>query len=134
MLVTDPIADFLTRIRNALMAEHDVVSIPASRVKIAITHLLKEEGFIRAYKCIREGKQGLIKIALKYEDGVSKTSVIKSLKRISKPGCRKYVSTKEFPNVRNGFGVAVLSTSQGIMSCEEAKRRNVGGEYLCSVY
>ena len=134
MLVTDPIADYLTRIRNALMAEHDVVTIPASRVKIAITHLLKDEGFIRAYKCIREGHQGIIKIALKYEEGVSKTSVIKSLKRISKPGCRKYVSTKKMPNVRNGFGVAVLSTSQGIMSCDEAKRRNIGGEYLCSVY
>ena len=134
MVVTDPIADYLTRIRNALMAKRDIVSIPASKVKIALTHLLKEEGYIRAYKCIRDGKQGLIKIALKYEEGVERTPVIKSLKRESKPGCRRYVSSRTMPVIRNGFGVAVVSTSQGIMSCAEAKKRKVGGEYLCSLY
>jgi small subunit ribosomal protein S8 len=133
MNTTDPIADLLTRIRNAKKARHPVVTIPASKVKIAIIHLLKKEGFVRAYKCIRDDKQGLIKVALK-QNTAEKKNVITSLKRESKPGRRIYVRSENLPRVKNGFGIAVLSTSQGIMTCKEAQKRNVGGEYLCSVY
>ena len=132
MNVTDPIADLLTRIRNGQKSGHEVVTVPASKMKIALIHLLKEEGFISAYKCIRDGKQGLIKVALKYtEDG---EGVINSLKRISKPGCRVYVPSGEIPFIKSGFGISFLSTSQGVMSCREARKRKIGGEYLCSVY
>jgi len=136
MNTTDPIADLLTRIRNAQLAGHDLVSVPASRVKIAVVHLLKQEGFIRAYKCVRDEKQGLVKIALKYTENEAgrRTPVISSLRRVSKPGRRYYVGADNLPRVKNGFGVAVLSTSQGIMTCAEAAKRKVGGEYMCSVY
>ena len=135
MNITDPIADLLTRIRNAQKAKHEVVVIPASRVKIAIVHLLKKEGYLKAYKCVRDGKQGLIKVALKYIEGVKGNhGVINSLKRESKPGRRKYCSVDELPVIKNGFGISILSTSQGIMTSEDAKSRKVGGEYLCSVY
>lgn len=136
MNTTDPIADLLTRIRNAQSAGHDLVSVPASRVKIAIVHLLKKEGYVRAYKCIKDNKQGLVKIALKYTEahGGKRTPVINSIKRMSKPGRRYYVGADSLPRVKNGFGVAVLSTSQGIMTCSEATKRRVGGEYLCSIY
>lgn len=136
MNITDPIADLLTRIRNAQSAGHELVNVPASRVKIAIVHLLKQEGYIRAYKCVRDNKQGIVKIALKYKESTSSTRrpVINSLRRVSRPGRRYYVGAKSLPKVKNGFGVAVLSTSQGIMTCEEATKRQVGGEYLCSIY
>lgn len=133
MIVTDPIADLLTRIRNAQKAGHEVVQVPASKMKIAITHLLAQEGFIRAYKCIRDGKQGLIKIALKYREE-SQDPVIRSLKRESSPARRLYVGASKIPYVKNGFGVGILSTSQGVMTCREARKRNIGGEYLCSIY
>lgn len=136
MMTTDPIADLLTRIRNAQLAGHDIVGIPASRVKIAIVHLLKQEGYIKAYKCIKDDKQGVVKIALKYTDftGGRRTPVINSLKRVSKPGRRYYVGSDALPRVKNGFGIAILSTSQGIMTCAEAGKRRVGGEYMCSIY
>jgi len=135
MNVTDPIADLLTRIRNAQKAGHEIISVPASKLKIAITHLLKQEGFIRAYKCIRDDKQGLIKIALKYRDEESmQTGVIQQLKRVSRPARRVYVTATNIPYVKNGFGIGILSTSQGVMTCREARKRNIGGEYLCSIY
>lgn len=136
MNITDPIADLLTRVRNAQGAGHAVVSIPASRVKIAVVHLLKQEGYIHAYRCIRDNKQGIIKVSLKYKtnEGRVKAPVINSLRRVSKPGCRRYLSASTIPSVKNGFGVGVVSTSQGIMTLEEAKKRKIGGEYLCSVY
>lgn len=132
MNVTDPIADLLTRIRNAQKADHDVVVIPASKMKIAITNILKEEGFIRAFKCIRDNKQGIIKIALKYDD--QGKGVIENLKRVSRPGRRSYMPAGDIPYVKNGFGLGILSTSKGVISCENARKLNVGGEYLCSVY
>lgn len=132
MNVTDPIADLLTRIRNGQKAGHEVVSIPASKMKIAISHLLQQEGFVAAYKCVRDNKQGIIKIALKYsEEG---RGVITNLTRESKPGCKKYVNCGDIPYVKSGFGVGFLSTSQGVMTCREARKRKIGGEYLCSVY
>lgn len=134
MNTTDPIADLLTRIRNAQQARHSVVSIPASKVKVAIVHLLKKEGFLKAYKCIRDNKQGIIKVAFKQPAEAGSRNVISALKRESKPGRRVYVRSEKLPTVKNGFGIAVLSTSQGIMTCKEARKRNVGGEYLCSVY
>lgn len=133
MNVTDPIADLLTRIRNAQKAGHEVVQVPASKMKIAITHLLAQEGFLRAYKCIRDGKQGLIKIALKYRED-SQQPVISSLKRESKPARKLYVGADKIPFVKNGYGIGILSTSQGIMTCREARKRNIGGEYICSIY
>ena len=133
MQVTDPIADLLTRVRNGQKAGHDIVKVPASKLKIAVTKLLKDEGFVLAYKCIRDDRQGMIKIALKYDD-VTRKGVIRELKRVSKPGRRVYVDSKSLPKVKNNFGVAVLSTSRGIMTCKEAGKRNIGGEYLCSVY
>jgi small subunit ribosomal protein S8 len=132
MQVNDPIADMLTRVRNAQKAGHDVVAIPASQTKIAITHILKEEGFIRNYKCIRDRRQGIIKIALKYrEDGAG---VILGLRRISLPGRRVYRAADKLPFVKNGFGVGIFSTSQGIMTDREARKRSIGGEYICSVF
>lgn len=134
MKVTDPIADLLTRIRNAQSARKDVISVPASRIKISITHLLKQEGFIRAYKCIKDDKQGIIKIALKYRDDKIGKGVISFLDRKSKPGRRVYVRSDKLPYIKSGFGIAILSTSQGVMTCREARKQNVGGEWLCSVY
>lgn len=134
MLVNDPIADLLTRIRNGQHAGHDVISVPASKMKIAIAHILKEEGFIRAYKCIRDSKQGILKIALKYHEGTDNKGVIQGIHRISKPSLRRYVQAGSIPYVRSGYGMAILSTSQGVMACREARKRGVGGEYLCAVY
>lgn len=135
---TDPIADLLTRIRNGQQACNEVVNVPASRMKIAITHILKQEGFIKNYRCIRDGKQGVLRITLKYREQGSSTQgasgVIREIKRISRPGCRWYVGSQEIPPIKNGFGITVLSTSQGIMTDREARRRNTGGELLCSVY
>ena len=131
--MTDPIADFLTRIRNAITAKHKVVEIPASNLKKDITEILYDKGYILSYKYVDDGSQGIIKIALKYHPQ-SKISAIKSLKRISRPGLRKYASVNELPRVLNGLGVAILSTSQGVMTDKEARKLKVGGEVLCYVY
>ncbi|HOE04016.1 MAG TPA: 30S ribosomal protein S8 [Bacteroidales bacterium] len=131
--MTDPIADFLTRIRNAVMAKHRVVEIPASNVKKEMTKVLFEKGYILNYKFEETGPQGTIKIALKYHP-ISKIPAIKSLTRISKPGLRKYVPCDELPRVLNGLGIAILSTNKGIMTDKEARTMNVGGEVLCYIY
>jgi small subunit ribosomal protein S8 len=132
--MTDPIADYLTRIRNAVMAKHRVVEIPASNIKKDITKLLFEKGYILNYKFEESnGPQGLIKIALKYNPE-TKTSAIKGIRRISKPGLRKYTGIETLPRVLNGMGIAILSTSQGIITDKEAKKLNIGGEVLCYVY
>ena len=131
--MTDPIADFLTRVRNAIIADHKVVEIPASNLKKDITRILYDKGYILSYKFIDDKVQGTIKIALKYHPK-TKVSAIKKLERISKPGLRKYKGTDELPRVLNGLGVAIISTSQGVMTDKEARRLNVGGEVLCYVY
>ena len=131
--MTDPIADFLTRLRNAILARHKVVEIPASNVKKEITKILKEKGYILNYKVIEDGLQGVIKIALKYHPE-SKTPAIKVLTRVSKPGLRKYAGATELPRVLNGLGVAILSTLQGVMTDKEARVKHIGGEVLCYVY
>ncbi len=132
MNVNDPIADLLTRIRNAQRVGIEVLTVPASRVKISITHILREEGFVKNYKCIRDNKQGLLKIALKY-DSLGK-GVIKGIDRISTPSKRVYVGHEKLPKVRSGFGLAILSTSSGIVSDRAARDKKVGGELLCTVY
>jgi len=132
MNITDPIADLLTRIRNAQQAKQDVVSVPASKMKIAIAHILRNEGFIRNYKCIRDRKQGVLKIALKYRD--TGDGVIREVNRISKPSRRVYVDQRHMPFVRDGFGVAILSTSRGVMTDRDARNMRIGGEHLCSIY
>lgn len=132
MQITDPIADLLTRIRNAQHAGHEVVTVPASKVKIGITHLLKEEGYIRAYKCVRDSRQGVIKIALKYGDDGK--GAITSVDRVSSPSMRVYVDSDRIPYIKNGFGVGILSTSKGLMTDREARKQHVGGEYVCRVY
>ncbi|RLD71826.1 MAG: 30S ribosomal protein S8 [Bacteroidetes bacterium] len=131
--MTDPIADYLTRIRNAVMANHKVVEIPASNMKKDMTRILFDKGYILNYKFEEEGPQGSIKIALKYHPE-TKANAIKSLQRISKPGLRKYVDSNHLPRVLNGLGVAIISTSQGMMTDKEARSLNVGGEVLCYVY
>lgn len=131
--MTDPIADFLTRIRNAIMARHKVVEIPASNLKKEITKILFDKGYILNYKFIEDNKQGIIKIALKY-DQASKAPAIKALTRISTPGLRQYTGYRELPRVLNGLGVAILSTSRGVMTDKEARVQQIGGEVLCYVY
>lgn len=133
MKVTDPIADYLTRLRNALMAGHKVVEIPASNIKEEITKILMNQGFIHNYKREETGPQGTIKVALKY-DSITKESAIRSLERVSKPGLRKYSSGKDLPRVINGLGLAIVSTSRGVMTDKQARKENVGGEVLCYVY
>ncbi|MBD3638954.1 MAG: 30S ribosomal protein S8 [Crocinitomicaceae bacterium] len=128
---TDPIADFLTRVRNAQMARHKVVEIPASNLKKEITKILDEKGYILSHKFEDDGKQGIIKIALKYNKNVP---AIKKIERISKPGLRKYCGADNLPRVLNGLGVAILSTSKGVITDKEARTENVGGEILCYVY
>ncbi|WP_378186787.1 30S ribosomal protein S8 [Aquimarina sp. W85] len=130
---TDPIADYLTRIRNANSAQHRVVEIPASKVKKEITKILFDQGYILSYKFEDTTAQGTIKIALKY-DKITKEPVIKDLQRISKPGLRKYASSNEIPRILNGLGIAIVSTSHGVMTGKSAKQENVGGEVLCYVY
>lgn len=132
-MYTDPIADYLTRLRNAIKANHRVVEIPASNIKKEITKVLYEKGYIQSYKFDDTGVQGSIKIALKYAPG-TKQSAIVNLERISKPGLRKYVANDSLPRVLNGYGVAILSTSKGVITDKEAKGLNVGGEVLCYVY
>jgi len=132
-MVTDPIADYLTRIRNAIIANHRVVEVPASNLKKEITKLLHDKGYIRNYKFEEDSKQGTIKIALKYNPQ-TKQSAITSLERVSTPGLRKYTGAENLPRVLNGLGVAILSTSKGVLSDKEARRENIGGEVLCYVY
>ena len=131
--MTDPIADYLTRLRNAIMAHHRVVEIPASNLKKSITKILFEKGYILNYKFIEDGPQGTIKVALKY-DPVTKKNAIKKLQRVSSPGLRKYVGYKNMPRVINGLGIAIISTSNGIMTDKEATSLKIGGEVLCYVY
>ena len=131
--MTDPIADLLTRIRNGIKANHKVVEIPASNMKKSITKILFEKGYILNYKFEDEGPQGIIKVALKYHPE-TKQPAIKVIKSISTPGLRKYVGKDELPRVLNGLGIAILSTSQGLMTDKEARVRNIGGEVICYVY
>jgi len=132
-MLTDPIADFLTRIRNASMAGHRVVEIPASNLKKEMTKILFDQGYILSYKIIENKVQDVIKIALKYDKN-SKESVIKKLERVSTPGLRQYRGAHEMPRVLNGLGIAIISTSQGVMTNKKARQENVGGEVLCYVY
>ncbi|WP_338733002.1 30S ribosomal protein S8 [Mangrovimonas cancribranchiae] len=132
-MYSDPIADYLTRIRNAVRANHRVVEIPASNLKKEITKILFDQGFILSYKFDDSSAQGTIKIALKYNKD-TKESVIKKIQRISKPGLRKYSSSKEMPRILNGLGIAIVSTSHGVMTGKQAEQANVGGEVLCYVY
>ncbi len=131
--MTDPIADYLTRVRNAVMASHKVVEIPGSNIKKDITRILFEKGYILNYKFEEEGPQGNIKIALKYHPE-TKLPAIKKLERISRPGLRKYSDKDSIPRVLNGLGIAILSTSQGVMTDKEARKLHIGGEVLCYVY
>jgi small subunit ribosomal protein S8 len=131
-MVTDPIADYLTRIRNAVMANHRIVEIPASNIKKEMTKILFEKGYILNYKFEDEPRPGIIKIALKYHP-VTKVSAVNSLERISKPGLRKYIDAENLPRVLNGLGIAILSTSQGVMTDKEARVKKIGGEVLCYI-
>jgi small subunit ribosomal protein S8 len=131
-MVTDPIADFLTRIRNAQMAGHRIVEIPASNLKKRLTEILYEQGYILKYKFEDDSKQGLIKIALKY-DTTTKQAAIRSLERVSRPGLRQYAKPAEIKRVINGLGVAIISTSKGVITDKQAKALNVGGEVLCYI-
>ncbi|MGB0166342.1 MAG: 30S ribosomal protein S8 [Luteibaculum sp.] len=132
-MFSDPIADYLTRIRNAGMARKRVVEIPGSNIKRDMTRILFEKGYILSYKFEDDGKQGVIKIALKYHKE-SKEPVIKEMKRVSSPGLRKYAGSENLPRVLNGLGIAILSTSKGVMTDKEARKENVGGEVLCYVH
>ena len=132
MQITDPIADMLTRIRNANSSKHESVNVPASKLKIEIARILKEEGYIAGYEVIDDGLQGVIKITLKY--AANKQKVITGLKRVSKPGLRVYASKDELPKVLRGLGIAIISTSKGIMTDKEARKANVGGEVLAFIW
>lgn len=132
-MITDPIADYLTRVRNAIQAGHRVVEIPASNLKKEITKILFDQGYILNYKFEDNAVQGVIKIALKY-DKVTKTPAIKKLQRVSTPGLRKYAGANELPRVLNGLGIAIVSTSKGVITDKQARQENVGGEVLCYVY
>lgn len=131
-MITDPIADYLTRVRNAIRANHRVVEIPASNLKKEITKILHEKGYILNYKFEDNNNQGIIKIALKYHP-VTKMSAIQKIERASRPGLRKYTSADKLPRVLNGMGIAILSTSRGLVTDKEARKENVGGEVLCYV-
>ena len=132
MQITDSIADMLTRIRNANSAKHDTVQIPASNMKKAIAQILVDEGYVKSFKVIDDGKQGMIEIALKY--GPNKSQVITGLRRVSKPGLRIYTNCEEMPKVMKGLGTAIISTSKGVMTDKSARRENVGGEVLAFVW
>ena len=132
MAMNDPIADYLTRIRNAQIARHRVVEIPASNMKKRITEILYDQGYILRYKFEEDNKQGLIKIALKY-DKETKLPVIREMKRYSKPGLRQFRSSSDIPRVKNGLGIAIVSTSKGVITDKEARSLNVGGEVLCTI-
>ncbi len=130
-MVSDPIADMLTRIRNAITIRSEKVDIPASRMKLEVVKILKEEGFIRAYKILKDEKQGILRVALKYIDG---GGVISGLKRVSKPGRRVYAGSKEIPRVMGGVGIAILTTSKGVLSDSTCRREGLGGEVICYVW
>ena len=132
MQITDAIADMLTRIRNANTAKHESVDIPASKIKKAIADILVDEGYIKSYQIIEDGKQGLIRITLKY--GPGKQRIIQGIRRVSKPGLRKYSTCEDMPSVLKGLGIAIVSTSKGIMTGKNAKKENVGGEVLAFVW
>ena len=132
MQITDTIADMLTRIRNAASAKHDSVDVPASNMKKAIAQILVDEGYVKSFSVIDDGKQGIIRIQLKY--GANKTSVIQGLRRVSKPGLRIYSNVENMPQVMRGLGIAILSTSKGIMTDKQARRENIGGEVLAFVW
>ena len=132
MSMSDPIADMLTRIRNATMMRHDRADIPASKVKVEIAKILKQEGFIRTFKLLEEGPQGLIRVFLKYADDGE--PVIHGLRRVSTPGCRIYTRVESLPKVRNGLGVALVSTNRGVLTDEQARGLRVGGEILCEIW
>ena len=131
MHITDPIADMLTRIRNANNAKHDTVDVPASNMKKAIADILVEEGYVKGYQVVEDGKQGIIRITLKY---VGKQKAIQGIRRVSKPGLRVYSNCEDMPRVMNGLGVAIVSTSKGIMTDKKARKENVGGEVLAFVW
>ena len=131
-MVTDPISDYLTRLRNAISAKHKVVEVPGSNIKKAMTKILMEQGYILNFKEIKDDKQGIIKIALKYNNK-TKDPAIRTLTRISKPGLRKYSGVDTLPRVLNGLGIAIVSTSKGLITDKEARKNNVGGEILCYV-
>ena len=133
MQISDTIADMLTRIRNANSAKHETVDIPASNMKKAIAQILVDEGYIKNYQIIEDDKQGIIRVALKYQ-GSSKTPVIQGLRRVSKPGLRIYSSSEEMPKVMKGIGTAIVSTSKGVMTDKKARRENVGGEVLAFIW
>ncbi|HCM89173.1 MULTISPECIES: 30S ribosomal protein S8 [Vagococcus] len=132
MVMTDPIADFLTRIRNANMVKHESLELPASTIKLEVAKILQREGFVRDVEFIEDDKQGIIRVFLKY--GKNDERVITNLKRISKPGLRAYVKANEVPKVLNGLGIAIISTSEGIVTDKEARERNIGGEVLAYVW
>ena len=132
MAINDPIADYLTRIRNGQTAGHRIVEIPASNLKKRMTEILYDQGYILRYKFDEDDKQGIIKIALKY-DPETKEPIIRELKRVSKQGLRKYTKAADVPRVKNGLGIAIISTSRGVMTDKEARKLNVGGEVLCSI-
>ena len=132
MQITDTIADLLTRIRNAASAKHDTVEIPASNIKKAICQILVDEGYIKSFSVTEDGKQGIIKVVLKYGEG--KTPVIKGLRRVSKPGLRIYSNVEELPKVMKGLGIAIISTSKGVMTDRQARKENVGGEVLAFIW
>jgi len=132
MQITDAIADMLTRIRNANTAKHESVDVPASKIKKAIADILVDEGYIKSYQIIEDGKQGIIRISLKY--GPGKQRIIQGIRRVSKPGLRKYSTCDEMPSVLRGLGIAIVSTSKGIMTGKTAKKENVGGEVLAFVW
>ena len=132
MKITEPIADMLTRIRNANSAKHDSVEIPASNLKKAIAEILVEEGYIKSYQVTEDGKQGIIKVVLKY--GPSKSKVIQGLRRVSKPGLRVYAGAEDMPKVMRGLGIAIISTSKGVMTDKRARKENIGGEVLAFVW
>ncbi len=132
MQITDPIADMLTRIRNACTAKHDTVDIPASNMKKSIAQILLEEGYIKNYQVINDGKQGVIRIVLKY--GENKSQIITGLRRVSKPGLRIYTSCEDVPRVLKGLGIAIMSTSKGVMTDKKARTENVGGEVLAYIW
>jgi len=131
-MMTDPVSDMLTRIRNANMAGLEKVDVPASKIKIEITKILKEKGFIKSFKVLRDKKQGVIKISMKYLDGNEKA--ITGLKRVSTPGRRVYVDKTKIPKVMGGFGICIISTSKGIMIDEDCRQKGIGGEVLCRVW
>jgi len=132
MVMTDPIADMLTRIRNALMAKHEQVEMPSSKIKLEIARILKAEGYIKNFKVIQEGRKEYLRIFLKYDE--EKRPAIAGLERVSKPGRRVYVGVEDIPSVRRGLGIAILSTSKGVLTDQQARKMRIGGEVICKVW